>query len=332
MDDWVTVESAQIDSIQLLPDGTLTLAGIPFPIGAAVADSQFGDVLVNKPAGAGQVITLTTPKGTISTKYEGNRWHLTTDIPELLAEMAQRVRRPRQPAAMPSYADVPGMEVPFPEAPYPLPDGFEVRPNRARAISIIAVLLFVVVALAALLWQPLRDLSKASATRAEKEKLELEAQRVRQKSDDAYLELETDIRQAHTSATRQLLALKESVARLDRDFESVIGIPLAAIVADSNRTPPEVDDALLEEDVFLRAWNQLLNAYLSASDLAEFQTPIDDIGRRITEKKLQIPDQTRLADLTQSMQDRQARLAVQPDNLRTVRRILANRRLEQRSP
>ncbi len=332
MDDWITCAGWEDGPVQLAPDGTMTLDGTAYPQSAAIDDLDVDNIRLSKPAGEGQILTLKDPRHTVWFKHEGDGWLVKSDDSQRHAALRQQAGMP--PVLGPSQALPPRAEAggPYPEAPYPVPGEQQQRTNTWGVVAAIAVVAFVVLVSLFVLREPLKQWAEVRTVQEEKNLVQAQAEVLRETKEAEYQALETAIVQAHTEATEKLEGLRDASRRLEADFKKVVGLSLERIVGSPDDTPDEVDFLVVTDELFLAAWNQILNAHVGPSQFDANRKILAEIRRRIDEKQLGEADRTALKDLLYSIEEEQEQLKAQADNIRLVRTALVRHRLEGRSP
>jgi hypothetical protein len=313
--------------VRLTPDGLINVAGFGFPQTAGISDSTFGDVTVDKEPGDGKPLKLAFPNGYVLARYEKNQWQIKTDIPEVIEsaikqDWGNQAARRNIPIGCDEY-----------QSPYPVPEPVTMPSSQQRIVTTVVgllVLIGIIVFGFFFYEEPISRMADAHASLQQMQAADAEARRLQAKQNAEYRALEESIRKAHASATQKLGDLDNASRALSADFQKIVGFSLARLHDHPDDTPREVDESLREDPSFLRAWNQLFNAYLTETKRQIKLATLASIQQKLEARELHDLDRIEIERFLASLDEDGVTLVAQKANLTEVETALAHRRLQNR--
>lgn len=326
MDNEFSLTHFEWNSINLGPDGLMRVHGFGIPQGATIHDSTFGDITVNKEAGESNELTLSLPQGTIRANYGAGRWRIRTDIKEAIEAAKQAIATVPNPSSqsLPSARED--------QFPYPIPgqlegplSGLTIR-TTVTLLGNAAVLLFCF----CLLEEPIIEFAKGFAARHQKAAAVAKVKVSERERDQAYQELEKNVRRVQVETVRKLEELESASRSFSLQFESSLGTSFELIAISPSDTPREIDEAALRDATFLGAWNQMLNAYPTRAKLEQMHLILKNIDNRAKNRILDESDKVQVNKLATAIGDTQKKLQAQHANMEFVRTVIGRERLQSR--
>lgn len=312
--------------LRLRANGLMALAGNVVPQSMSIRNSRFGDLCVDKEAGEGGLLTVIAADGRFEAKYENEKWRLRTDIPAMF-EAART-----QAASKVENAPVP-QRVPLEErVTYPASDSVQARKplGLAGIITLVVVLAIVAVLGFYTFEEPITRIADAHAARSETRAREAEARLVEVRAAEAYRDLDKKVRATHGAALDAMQRLERNSEGLSARFREATGFSLASLSTRPEDTPQELDAVILKDGAFLRAWNQILNAYATEAELAAYRDQLDKIRQRAEAKGLNEADLPAAQGIVSDLDAKLKALAAVDTSLYHVQETLSSKRLQER--
>jgi len=303
---WNSFESGNVGPLEFLPGGVFSVMGMEMGQKNALANSTFGDVTIDKPAGEAEVMTCRFPDGrTYHFKYESGSWWTDMPPPDDARREGEETQAAPQPAVVPTRASV----------------------GRSPHYWLVLAAAALVIVLLSLYLVPsaLREAGyvlQGGQTQAETPRSEASRK-------EAALKEELLTLQAAAAEKAHRLSTQSEALR-GRVVETV-GINLEGLGDSPQSRPRELDLAILKDDSVARSWAAVRNAYVSSAEISERKTRLTAIEARLREAGPAADDRIVIGDITSWLDSKMKALTGQDQNLDNLRTALEAARFEERN-
>ncbi|MBI3833470.1 MAG: hypothetical protein HY287_03970 [Planctomycetes bacterium] len=310
---WRPFQEFSFRGLHFCSNGTIDMAGLEMPQSAGITDCDVNGVHIEKPNGAGEVVTLEADGKTAEFKYERGQWWGRSD-------------------------SVGFDESPPPPAPSQMPLGPSApRPRVSRAAISHAWPLLAVIAVGGtftltalyIARNPLSDLVNLLAKGQRIHATEVDSGARREEDSARRLQMESRTAEVIDHGRGQLQVAERDRDRLEHDFIQATHNPLPALASGRLKPPREIDLAILEEAPFRQAWNDVLNAYIASCDVSSVRNSMTRIEQNLLEHHLSEADALKMEDLARDVARWVPALEGQAPNLLLIRETLARRQLNE---
>lgn len=322
-----TLRGFRTEVFELRDDGLISVGGRILPQSIAFSNIRVGDDgVVEKEAGENGTFRIKSPSGFFEASFRDGQWHVRSDIPEVIKKVEDAIRGGSEGLHSTANA-TPASPVNFPT---PHPSSATPTPTLYGVMVMVVVIMIVLGLGYFTLEDPIGRVMSARAARQEARTNETEIRLLEARAKEEYRVLEKSVRSTRATAMDTIAALERSSKVLAAKVLASTKVSLSVLERNPDETPREIDQLLRKDESFLSAWNRVVNAHVSDTQLNEERARLNSIDAHDKASTLQDTHLLEVEKIVDTLQTSLDRIEGVERDLAIVQEKLASKRLQEK--